>query len=244
MHGEWSLVCRYCQTTEKLPADAEERARTLAFREELLRKAARAEEAPALAYAQIAAIWTSPMVIGIAAVVSLAAIGQAVVSAVHSSGRLPGSLSGWVSLAINASITPGVLAMFAGGIAGRRAMLSTFQKVVEPVLTARPQIAVGGPLICRVCGAPLPAAVGAQVICGHCHATNLVGSHVAAAVASGLDQQTVRSASAMRERLAPLYGEAAPARVFVRSGAVVAAIAFVLLFVAHVAILIAMRNAG
>jgi hypothetical protein len=61
VHGEWSLVCRYCQATEKLPADAEERARTLAFREELLRKAARAEEAPALAYAQIAAIWTSPM---------------------------------------------------------------------------------------------------------------------------------------------------------------------------------------
>jgi hypothetical protein len=244
MHGEWSLVCRYCQATEKLPADAEERARTLAFREELLRKAARAEEAPALAYAQIAAIWSSPMVIGIAAVASLTAIGQAVVSAVHSSGRLPASLSDWVSFAINASITPGVLAMFAGAIAGRGAMLRTFQKVVAPVLAARPQISAGGPLVCRVCGASLPAAAGAQLICGHCHATNLVRSHVAAAVASGLDQQIVRSASAIRERLAPLHGEAAPSRVFVRSGAVVAAVAFALLFVAHVAVLIAMRNAG
>jgi hypothetical protein len=244
MHGQWSLVCRYCQATERLPADAEERARSLAFREELLRKATRAEEAPALAYAQIAATWSSPMVIGIAAVVSLGAIGQAIGGAVGSSGRLPASFSDWVSFATNASITPGVLAMFAGAIAGRGAMLRIFQKVAAPVLAARPQISAGGPLICRVCGAPLPAATGAQVICGHCSATNLVGSHVAAAVASGLDQQIVRSASAMRERLAPLYGEAAPARVFVRGGAVVAAVAFALLFVAHVAVLIAIRNAG
>lgn len=237
-------MCRYCQATEKLPSDAEERARTLAFREELLRRNARAEEAPALAYAQIAALWSSPVVIVLAAVVPLAAVGQAIGGAAQYFHKPPVSLSDWVSLATGASIAPGVLATLAGGIAGRRAMLRTFQKIAAPVLSARHDVSAGGPLVCRVCGAPLAQATGAQVLCRHCGATNLVGSDAVAAIASGLDQQIVRSASALRERLAPLNREAAPARVFFRGGAIVAAIAFVLSLAAEIAIFIATRSAG
>src|SRR5512141_1515311 len=120
MHGTWQLRCPYCQASEALPTDAEDRARTLRFREELLRQAQRSTEAPAIAYAQIARAWSSPLAIALAGLIIVGAVVQGLwgVLSVRGDG-LPRSLGEWITMLGGACLVPGALALVAGTLAGR-----------------------------------------------------------------------------------------------------------------------------
>ncbi len=245
LHGAWELHCPYCQAREALPAEAEERARTLRFREELLRQAQRASEVPAIAYAQIARAWSSPLTIGLALVVVISAVVQGLRAVVSAQGAgLPGSLDGWITLVVGACMVPGVLAIMAGALAGRSALLESFRRVAAPVLMARPPAMPGQGLCCRVCTAPLPGMTNGLVTCGFCQATNLVDAKLAGSLKEHLEQETFRTTEALKARLAPLSGESAPGRVFLRRGVLVGFLCFVPLFFGQLALLVAVMLVG
>lgn len=167
--------CGFCGTTEPLPADLDERVRSLRVRLAEIRFAEQIEEAPALGLARAIETWRSmsaPMLGGLSALFVLGGV-------VSVSSLLGRPISPTVLVQVALYPVSG-LVLLLGGWLGSLYVLRTYARELRPRLEACAPLSEGAALRCRACGGDLPSS-GREGIapCGYCGADNIVHAEIA-----------------------------------------------------------------
>ena len=223
-HGSAALVgpvhvaCSYCHSTEVLPHDQAQRVMALRARLAHLRAAQHAEEAPALAFAQMRETLRSqlPMYSSMGALVLVGCLFNAAMNGWHAL-TVPGIAQDTRAEILGAVTTyPAIsIGVLLGVTTGYVLALAEYKKAVAPTLRARAPMQPGMPARCRSCGASLAtgASTGALVPCAHCGATNLVTDELARDRARFLEEET----RSYKERAAGVQARAGAASLAFQS---------------------------
>ncbi len=215
IYGSVEMVCTFCGSEEKLPAEPAERVRALRQRLQQIAWTEQAVEAPALSAARALEAWKSMVLPGMAVVAGLPILVAGLQLAEREDLTLGSVLS--------AAFAPLVgLAVVCGVQLGSFLALRAYQRELAPALLAFAPSAPDGAVRCRRCGGDLPSvARKAFVTCGFCTAQNLVTPELARRNAADLD----RELELHRARAAGMTSQVVTAHAKLRKRMSIAAVA-------------------
>lgn len=192
VHFDLTVRCRFCGTTDRLPADAA--ARALEIRERLAQAAAHATQLAA-GEASMAALFEGTGMLRrnlmtVAPIAALMLFGAGVnltymlslPDGAVAGTRLQMLVSSLQSVAWIVGIALGIVVAF---LVGR----SSYQHQVRCKIAPRPALYPGAPLRCRACGGNLPMQRAAQVACSFCGTQNLMTAVASADAKRQLDAE-------------------------------------------------------
>lgn len=169
LHGDPTLICRYCGNTETLPAEAAAQDRFLRLRLMQVRRSREALEAPLRSFEMVRQSWA------IALVFFSVMGGWQLWQALGATGKAP--VESTLYGLLGASGVVGVIFGYVG-------MTRAFRVLVRPMLQARPPAAQGLCARCRACGGDLPLIRATHVACSFCGANNFLDAAQARDVSS------------------------------------------------------------
>jgi len=164
LHGDATLTCRYCNSTEVMPAEAAAQERFLRLRLLQVRRAREALEAPLKSLEMVRQSWA------IALVFFAAMGGWQMWQALTVAGKVPIESTLYAMLGGSAVL---------GVIVGYFGMIRAFRTLVRPALLAKAPVESGLSARCRCCGGDLPSVRRTQVTCGFCGANNFLDAALA-----------------------------------------------------------------
>jgi hypothetical protein len=181
LHGDPTLTCHYCGSTEVMPADLAAQDRFLRLRLMQVRRSREALEAPLRSFEMVRQSWA----LGLVFFVLMG--GWQMWQAFCAVEKAP--IQTTLFAVLGASCVVGVIFGYVG-------MSRAFRVLVRPLLQARAPEGRGLSARCRTCGGDLPDVRTAQIQCGYCGAHNFVD----AALAHDIDNQLARERAAFQRR--------------------------------------------
>ncbi|MGC4069415.1 MAG: hypothetical protein QM784_33140 [Polyangiaceae bacterium] len=214
LHGDATLSCRFCGSTEAIPADTAAQDRFLRMRLMQIRRAREGQEAPLRTFEAVRQSWAIGLVVF--AVIG----GWQLWQAFSSAGQVP--LQSTAFGLLSGSVVVGVMVGYVG-------MHRAFRVLVRPLLQARAPLERGLSARCRSCGGELPPARSGRSRCEYCGADNILDAAMARDVDALLlaEQKEYERRVNGGKAVDPAAFEE-PARAFYRWTATGAAIAFAL----------------
>lgn len=188
-----SVVCRFCGTPDRLPAD--ELGRALEVRGRLALAASRVvqltstEAGLANIFERRGAFWS---VMGPWPVVAILVVVYSVVGAISTLSSLPASVPNdvRVELVVASLYAPffvlGITLSFPAALLVGR---FSYARKVRPLLAARPSQYAGAPMRCRACGGSLLPTRDAVATCPFCGTQNVLAASIAHGAVNSLDQE-------------------------------------------------------